>query len=608
MDSKRLVNIFKAVFVVAVLAALFFASSGSYTDPSTWRHALMGKEFMKDMNFPAGDNLSYAGGAKWDRSAWVFDIFTYAAAFIAGMARLKYLKLIFFILIAGMMFMTAFKKQSGKYLTITTGVGLFGLILIDYYLKISPSAFSMLFAAYFVFVLEQEPSKRSDFLYYSLPFISIFWANMDTTAAAGPLLILVYVVYYIIDMMEVPEKKEKYNSPAILIALLLSSAATLLSPSFTRAYTVLINHFSGGAAAWLTFVRTGPAEKLQAALLAVYLLILIFVIIMNERGPEKGKKAELVRDATLTAVFIALCAADMSYVPVFLAVSVPIAMYYTYLIFRWGFVWPRKWTETDMVRIKNLTYIILIPLVAAYCLYKYMEPKSSIYPDKAIAYIMNAKPAKNLFVPVQWTGYTGYYLPAYKFLWDGNQQRPEDVKREYEIITKGSLEISPIIERHSINTFLLPSGWPLNEKLKSLGFKTAYFDDESTVLVNPSSGADYFKYIAPGASTDFYDRANYVTALAEAAGFAEKYPSQAAHKMAAALYMEKDRKKAIDYLENTINDFPQEDGLNAELGKAYYDEGEYESAIEAFEEVKEPDAAIKQQMKAAKLKLNRADE
>jgi hypothetical protein len=445
-------------------------------------------------------------------------------------------------------------------------------------------------------------------LYFTLPFISLIWANIDPTVAAGTALIFIYIMYYIVDMAEMPEKREKYNSPAILIAFALSAGASLISPSLVSPYTSLYTHFTDGQAQWLEFLKGGTPEKIQVLLLGIYLFIFITVLAVNERGSDVGRKSELVRDVLTALVFIAACMADIAYVPVFIIITLPTVMYYAYLIFRWSFVWPKQWTETDLARIKNFLYVIMIPLVLAYSVYKFMEPKKKIYPDGAIAYIMNAKPPKNLFTPVNWTGYTGYYLPGYKAMWDGNSLRDPDVKREYDIFFRDTLDIAPIIERRGINSFLLPQGTQLENRLYTMGFKPAYFDNDTIVLVNPALSPLYLNLVNPDGADDFYDRTKYPAALAELKDFAVKYPSAKAHGLIARMIMEHNRKQSIEYLENTISDFPDEYPLYAVLGRLYYEAGELNSAIDIWEQSKDLDSGTKLLKKTAEARLKKNEE
>ncbi|MEI7542555.1 MAG: hypothetical protein WCJ94_04815 [bacterium] len=608
MNSKRLEQILKAVFALVLVGAIYIACMSSFADSATLHHALLGKEFVKEMGFPKADTLSYTGDAKWNKSSWLFDIFTYSAAFTAGVKNLVYFKLFFFLLTTFMLFLIVFRKQKGKYISITIPIGLFGLILINYYLNIAPQAFSVIFAAYFMYVLEQEPSKRNAFLYYTLPFISLFWANIDNTVTIGTVLIFIYIMYYIVDMAEMPEKRDKYNSPAILIAFAGSAAASILSPSFVTPYTSLVQNFVVGQSSWLQFIKGSAPEKTQAVLLGVYLLIFIIIIALNERGADVGRKSELVRDIMTTLILLAACASDMAYVPVFIIITLPIVMYYAYLIFRWSYVWPKQLTETHLVRIKNFLYIIMIPIVLIYGVNKFMEPKAKLYPENAVAYIMNAQPPKNIFTVVNWTGYTGYYLSTYKTMWDGNFLRDQNVKKEYDIILKGEADIKPIIVKQGIKTFLLPAGTVLEARLKTIGFKPAFFDNDTIVLVNTVATKDYFKFINPFQSGSFYDKKNYKAALAELKDFAVKYPSVKVHSLISNMLRDGDVKKAVEYLENTIIDFPEEYPLYNTLGRLYYEEGELNSAMDIWGQSKEKDLVTKQLMKEVATRLKNNEE
>jgi len=599
----------KTIFAAALVFAIFSASYFSFTDDLTYRHVVSGKEFVKDLAFPKADEISYAGGVKWDKSSWLFDLSVYASALVLnGINNLRYIKFAALLLMAIFIFLAVFKKQQGKYLSVTMPIGLLGMLLLNYYSRISPSLVAALLTAYFIFVLEQEPSRKNAMLYYTLPFAALFWANTSPTAPAAAVLTAIYTLYYIADAAEVPSKRDKYDSPAILISLACVSLATLLSPAFTSVYTDPVAHFSQGIALWKEAFSTHGMEPVHFVLLCLYLIVFILSLAFNEKGSDVGRKAELIKDLGMSAALILACCANMAFEPVFIAATLPMVMYYTGLIFRWSFVWPRKWTESDLASVKTVLYSVMIPLLLCYGLYKFMEPKKKPYPDGAIAYITAEKPPQNLFTTLNWASYVYYYAPAYKLMYDGMGERPDEVRREYSVILKNELDPAPILEKYGINSFLLPRGSALGGKLKTAGFKPAYFDSESVLFVNPAKAAIYFKYVDPDNDADFYEKAKFDDSVKELSDYAAKYPSQAAHILLARLYGEHDRKKEQKYLEDTISDFPEEYQLYNLMGRTYYEEGEFSSAMDMWEQSKEKDQKIKMLYEDAKKRLSREEE
>jgi predicted Zn-dependent protease len=113
-------------------------------------------------------------------------------------------------------------------------------------------------------------------------------------------------------------------------------------------------------------------------------------------------------------------------------------------------------------------------------------------------------------------------------------------------------------------------------------FKPVYFDDESVLLVNDEKTDRYFEFIYPGEPVDFYDKKNPDKAMQELSDFYEKYPSTAVLVMLAHIHADKDPNEAIDFLQDASERNPGNRELKVLLGRLYYQEGQYENAIEAW--------------------------
>ncbi|MCE5300961.1 MAG: hypothetical protein LLG37_08860 [Spirochaetia bacterium] len=593
----------KAVFAVVLLGVLLIASQSLFMDGSTWHHSALGKEFVKDMGFPRQDSFSYTGYAQWDKSTWLFDILAYTLVYALGPDKIYLFKYFLYIIFCAMLYMIMFKRQQGRYISATLPFALAGVLLLDQYFKVTPGIISCVYTAYFIFVLENEPTKRNAPLYYSLPFIALFWANTAAVAAASVLLLLIYVIYYTADYFEMKDKKEHYFLGGAYVALFATALAVLLNPSFYGIYLDIYYMVDlSGLKEWKEyFTAAGPGEKTHLALIGCYLATGIALFVFNERGSDPGRKSGLVKDTLLLLVFLFLTVFNREYLPVFLVISIPVFTYYAYLIFRWSLVWPMKWTEHDMLIIKNCIYAVIIPLAMFYGWYRAVHTQQDNRPELAVNYLLKNPAPQNLFTPVELAGYAEQYLyPQYKVMYDGGKNRTEEAADDYARLMSGTATLTPVLAKYDINSVLTGAGSKLSARVKELGFKTAYFDGKNVVLVNPGKTQDYLKYINPENPDEYYDKEKYNEALAELTSFAEKNPSEAAHLMLAKLYAERNGKKARAYLEDRISEYPSQWQLYNLLGKLYYGEGEFASAVEVWDESKQTDNRMRMMYKDAK--------
>jgi hypothetical protein len=609
MVSKKFNTALKIVFGIAFAAAVFAAGQSIYLSAGTYTHAAMGKEFVKYMGFPKADNFSYAGPAAWDRSSWLFDVFIYAAVFTAGISGLSYLKFLMLGIFSCLIFFTMHRKQQGKYISATIPVGLAALWALNGYFRITPVFFSCVFTAYFVFVLEREPEKKNDIYYYTLPLIELLWANTSATAAAGAALSLFYLIYYLVDALQVPEKREKYASPAIVIGTAGVIGASFLSPALFGPYTAIPAGLNNGFISWSSaFAGGSGAEKTGMMIFFIYTAAVIGILFFNEKGADPGRKTGLIKDLLVILGLLALSYSNMDYTAVFMTATAPILMYYAYLIFRWNIVWTGQWTEKRLLKAENIIYIILIPLVFSYAASAFFGAKAEVYPRGASAFLKSGAVPANIYVPEEWAGFAEYNMyPSYRVMWDGNPGRDARLAKEYRDIAGVSGDITPLLVKYGINSFLVPQSSPLAGKLNDMGFKAVYFDDASVIFVNPAQTQDYFKYIKPGQEPVFYDAKNYQASLDELSTFAVKHPSAGAHLLLARLYAVSDRKKAKAYLEDTINNFENEYPLYDMLGRLYYEDGESSNAIEIWEQAKELDPGTTRLMKAVKNRMEKEE-
>ncbi len=601
MKPRELNPALKALFVAGFVFALFSASYNSRLSPEAWGHVAHGRELIKQMGMPDRNSYSFAGDMKWDYSTWVFDAFAYSFSSMAGADSLYLLKFFAMLLAFFALYLVMYKRQQGKYITMALPLGLYAAYLLEPHFAVMPQLLPLLFISYFLYVLERKPRTRNAALYYSLPFIAFLWSNMHLSALAAVVLMLVYLLYRFIETREEPEKKEVYDLRLYFTSLGGVFIAAFLNPSFLSGAAQFFGNLT--APEWFTgyaFTKRGLAASFPFFL---FCGIMLLVMLYNMKGADVGRRAELIKDVLLYAVFLAAALKNSAYIPWFLVVSVPIAGYYTYLIFRWDFVWPRQWTEADLMKIKNAVYFVLVPLVFVYGGIKQGEKPADMFPSGAVAYIAGTQVPKNIFSEAGMAGYLEYYLyPEYKIMYDPAMKQPLQVEEDYNTIYYGDRTYGDEMVKYNLNTYILKFDAPALKYLNSAGFAAAYFDDKNIMMVNRLKTDRYFKAIRP-LDEEFFSKANTQNALSELEPFSEDFPSERAQLMVAKIYAAGGKSRAIDYLSYMIDKFPENYKLYNYEGKLLYEAGDFENAADVLSSSRGRGPEEEAMLKDSKLKL-----
>ncbi|MCX8094560.1 MAG: hypothetical protein N3E50_10415 [Candidatus Goldbacteria bacterium] len=599
MKPREIGILLKILFVVFLLIAIFATSFSTFITPDTWSHLANGKELVKKFGLPGYDRFSFTEKSEWNYTTWLFDIFLYSLIFNIGPFNIYIIKFILFVLLIFVLFLVIFRRQEGKYISIVLPAGLFALFILDPFLKYTPVFFALLFLSYFLYVLERRPRKRNKALYYSLPLITLLWSNMDTYALISIFVILIYWVYRFLETIEEPVKKEIYDFKLFVYIFLLTLVAVFLNPYLYKNSWLFIKQIVSNK--WFNGYSFDLRGIKEMSLFYLYFLIIIVVLLYDIKGADVGRHGEFVKDVTLLTVFGILAAKSYEFIPFFMLISIPIFLYYIYLIFRWDIVWQRQWTEADLLKVKNPLYVLLILILITFSIVKLLKPQEQNYPVGAINYISSVSVPKNIFVPSQWAGFFEYFLyPEYKIMFDPFRNYKNITKNDYEDIYNWNMDNVGVVERYDINSFLLDYTSPSITFLKQQPkYNIAYFDDISVLFVNNEKTDRFFKYIKP-LDQKFYDASNTVTAIAELENFTEEFPSEKAILLLTKLYADIDKNKAIDYLIYITEKYPSYYSLLNYKAKLYFEVGDYENAKETLKQSKKigsEEAAILKEIK-----------
>ena len=362
METRSINGVLKAVFAALFILCTIKAASVLVLSPDSYFHAASGREIIRLSEIPKTDPFTYGRAGKWDASSWLFDTLFYISIYNSGIDAALIIKIAALLAVFGALFLVIYKRLQGKYLTAVFPFVLAGAWLTAQGTAVTPALASLLFTVYFLNVLERRPSKRNRLLYFSLPLAALVWSTMSDISFVALPLMLVYLLYRRIDRSELPEKTESYDFRLFIISTLLVIPSQLLNPGLAEGVKNFILGFKTGWFAGYDMVSV--SGQIFVSVSMFYAVLLLIVLFLNIRGADVGRHAELVKDLLVTALFGALAVKDAVFMPLFCAATIPIMAYYVFLIFRWGFVWPRQWTERDWQNIKKTFYLLLIPALA----------------------------------------------------------------------------------------------------------------------------------------------------------------------------------------------------------------------------------------------------
>lgn len=390
---------------------------------------------------------------------------------------------------------------------------------------------------------------------------------------------LFYLIYRYFDLKEQPEKEEKYSFKIFLIPFLATAFLNLFFLFFISTPENLLNNlFNQNRFKYNYF-------SFNNIFLYMYLSLYIIIFILNLKGADIGRKAEFLKDIFLSLFLILIAFFNINKIPLFLIFSIPVISYYTYLIFKWDFVWKNKWTERNLTFIKNIVYIILIPGLLFFSFYFDKLTDKKNFPYQLIKFINHMKIPANIYHPEEIKNFLGFFLyPEYKVFSDNKKNLKENIKNL------------------NLNSFIIYKNSNLLNELLNENYKIAYFDDIFFVLASSDYKDNFFKIFSPEKTPDSFDIKDYEKIKFELEYFAGFYPSESAFLLLAKTYKLKDINLAIKYLDEKIAENPSYYNLYIYLAQLLYEVEDYDNSYEILKKSKKKNKETIELMNKLKIK------
>jgi len=599
----------KADFTLVLVITLFMAAYSTNASGGLLSHAASGRLISGAAQDPSGGGFSFAVPASRENTGgWLFDVFAFSTVKLFGPGLAFVPLFIFLCCLCGVIYMTLFRKQEGKYLSVTIPLAVFGLVLLSPYRGLNSVFMSVLFASFLIFCLSYEPKKKNLMLWYAIPFIVLVWVNMHKTGMLAPLIYIIFAFFYSAEAGEVYEKQKLYSMKTVWMVFILTVLACLMQPGgYNNALSFYASLFTAPFHAGHFY--SGAKHVAWYVLFYLYCLLGFTVFLYSTRGhgTDIGRKGTEARDSVLFLILLVLAIRDAAFIPVFMAVSIPFTAYYSFLIFRWDYAWPRKMTEIQLIRLEAPVYLAMSVILVISCVMLAFVKRPS-YPAQSAEYILKNPVPVNMFVPYEWGSYAEYALyPAYRVLSSERFGPDSSVSREAYALENLYEGWRDTVSRYGINSFLLPRESKLGAMLASEGFLPVYFNDREIIYADPGMQVKALREFNPDIRPGF-DVKYARKAFAEASAFAENFPTAASVSEAARILKSYSVGDAIDYLQDQIETNTGIKELRLELARVYLENGEFENAIEAALSFVPPNAESARIASEARKKLVRREE
>lgn len=480
MKIQNLGN-YSIVLIASFIFVLFFINSFIFLDPDFGWHLEMGDYILKS-GIPRSDPFSYTMPSfPFVDHEWLTDVglfYIYENIGILGLS-------VFSSLIATLAIIFPFVFLPKKYNVLPI------LLAAGYFLSfvaVRPQLITLfLFSLLTTMLINRSFYVRFKFF---LPLVFLIWANLHGGFAIG---ISVFALFVFVKTINA-----KKIDLVDLFLITVSVFFTFINPYGLRLWEEIYRSMSDSGLRW-------TISEWRPAFLTFHPVLIIAVVISSFLLFRYRKKFSMFEKL----LFLGLLFAGISsvrHMPFWIIVSSPILLKGILFL------------EQDVSKIKHgkdrfkKAYIFLLAMslvmifTTSIFSFKsfFIDRESNIYPDKAILYLRNNETNGRIFSLYGWGGYLIWRFPEQKVFIDGRMPSwkqdhvPEgestNAFQEYIGIFTGEKDISEIIIKYRIDTFLLSPESEKNSLLKSKNNnKTIYtqlemndfnivYEDESAVI------------------------------------------------------------------------------------------------------------------------------
>jgi hypothetical protein len=475
----------RQIFILVLFLGLFLMTLRPIADPDFWWHLRTGELIVQTHSIPHIDPFSFTkAGIPWITHEWLSEVLIYGLFHIGGNGMLIF---IFSIIITGTFIIAYFRSSTGSRPYMAGFVLLLGAISTAPTWGVRPQMVSLLLTSLFLFLLDCYRRNSKIIFLIPLPLIMLVWVNLHAGYFLGLAIIGIYILGGLIEMLlaEYNIGDKLQNLPAIKNIVILcgtlgtSVLVTLANPN---GFQIIIYPFQTlTSPAMQQFIQEWFSPDFHQLIWQPLAWLILALIGMG----MVSKKSISPTNILLIVIFGYAALHSMRNIPFFALVAIPV------LSDQIGSVIKIPSVIRPLSRRLRLIVSILIAFMVLVVSLRFIQvvqgqskAEADNFPKTAVDWILQNKPAGNIFNTYGWGGYLIWRTyPEYKVYIDGRADVYGDAfLYDYISIYHAEPGWEAKLNDHSIRTVIVESDSPLaNIMRQSPGWRTA-FEDKASII------------------------------------------------------------------------------------------------------------------------------
>lgn len=485
----------RRLIVSFFLLLLIAAAARPITDPDFWWHLRTGQYILETGSIPYSDMFSTVRfGSEWVTHEWLSEVLMYWVFRTSNYGGL----ITFFALVVAASFWITYRRcemyAPNPY--IAGLVLMLGAAATIPTWGVRPQMFSMLFAAFFLLMLDLYGQKRiSRSIWWLIPAM-IVWVNMHAGFAVGLALILVTIAGLVLDgyILEKSSVLEIWQRTRQLIALfVVAVAAVCVNPNGPRLYSYPFETLRSSS--MMRYIQEWRPPDFQDPMFLALLVLIIVTFCVLAVSKKPARPSELLLLCGTAAVTLR----SARNVPFFALVATPILAAHL-----WSWIAGRQASNRSLfsnqrasitkanltVVVVNVLLLIVTPMAAAASRIRNstaMQPmiEARDFPTGAVEFMRSQSVAQPIYNEYHWGGYLIWKLyPSYRVFIDGRADVYGDrLMEEFFEVHDGERNWRKRLDDHGIQSVLVSPDTAIASLLREdKGWQKVFEDHQAVIL------------------------------------------------------------------------------------------------------------------------------
>jgi hypothetical protein len=475
--GARRVLSFPVLLGVSLVAGCVFLAKGTFLDPDTWWHIVVGQRILATHSWPWSDSYSWtASGAPWIAYEWLGEVVMGAAASVAGLRFATFLLVALGATLTLLLYYYATLRSGNSKGAFVACAILFPILGAFFTLR--PQLLGAIFLVVTLIVLEKFRQGRDRALWL-LPPLFLAWVNTHGTFVFG---FFVLGVAWLSGQFEFSagglwaERWTKRQSVQLLLSIFGSALVLPITPYGTRLAAYPLSMAFNQPVNIKVIVEWMPlGSQMVIGGYFVAVMLMFFMALLIERPRFQ------LPDIALAATAAAMACIHIRFLLLFVIFVTPL---WSMLFARWV---PPYRAERD----RPILNAILIGAIALGSFWLFPSQQDidrqidAKYPRAAVRYLADHPIADRLFNEYGWGGYLIWSNPRQKRVFiDGRADFYEygGVLTDYVRIMRLDPGALQLLNRYAVGACLIPNDAGLGTALSAMPGWTRIYEDQVAVL------------------------------------------------------------------------------------------------------------------------------